>query len=287
MKFGNSDLKNSRRVGICLGASGAVVALLGSSPPRLVALASVTWPYGLWQHPGGPEPGPAAVARKMLSRARRQLGLPRSCPASVVIGPSLSDRMPAQVLAGSAGLLAQSGLSQVWVTTTDRAQDLQHEVTVAPGALGAAAADEEAGLAIGAALARLAPAAIPAPNRLAVPDIAPDEVPDIAPDGVQDVAPDEVQDAAPDEVQDAAPDWAPDVTPDEVQDAAPDWAPDVAPDEVQDAAPEITPVAAAAPEVASGDAPGIWPVTGYAGDPLPPSGDVDEPAKHSMTSHRK
>jgi hypothetical protein len=152
---------DGRGVGICLGTSGAVIAVVRSDPPRLVALGSVSWPYGLWQQ-SGPESGPAAVARRMLLRARRQLHLPRWCPVSVVIGPSLSDHTPDDVLAGSAGLLARAGLSQAWATAVDRAEALRREVTVATGALAAAATAEEASIAIGAALASLSPAAAPA-----------------------------------------------------------------------------------------------------------------------------
>ncbi len=152
--------RDSLGVGICLGVSGAVIALARSQPSRLVALASVSWPEGLWQHPF-PQSAPALVARRMLVRARRQLALPRWCPVSVVVGRSLSGHRPQDVLAASAGLLARANLSQAWVTTPDRADALRREAIVPPGPLGAAAANTEAGLAIGAAIASLAPPAAP------------------------------------------------------------------------------------------------------------------------------
>jgi len=168
-------------VGICLGVSGAVIALARSQPSRLVALASVSWPEGLWQHPF-PESGPATVARRMLVRARRQLALPRWCPVSVVIGRSLSGHRPQDVLAASAGLLARANLSQAWVTAPDRADMLRREAIVPPGALGPAATGAEAGLAIGAAIASLAPptATAPAVTTPVIPLIAMPPQPPVA-----------------------------------------------------------------------------------------------------------
>ncbi|WP_203911438.1 hypothetical protein, partial [Rhizocola hellebori] len=144
--------EDGRGVGICLGESGAVIAVARSHPPRLIALASVSWPHGQWR-----QPGPSATARRMLVRARRQLALPRWHPVSVVIGPSLAGQILDDTLAASAELFARAGWSQAWITTPDRAETLRRQVTVAPGELGAAAAGKEAGLAIGAALTSLAP----------------------------------------------------------------------------------------------------------------------------------
>jgi hypothetical protein len=143
-------------VGICLGASGAVIALTRSQPPRLIALADLGWPEGLWEHPF-PQSEPATVAKRILARARRQLALPRGCRLSVVIGPSLSRHLPQHVLARSAELLARAKLSQSNVIAAGEASALRLDLMATPGALAEAAATEEAALAIGAAIASLAP----------------------------------------------------------------------------------------------------------------------------------
>ncbi|MBX7266597.1 hypothetical protein KIF24_11470 [Micromonospora sp. Llam7] len=62
-------------VGVCLSAHGVVIAVVRDNPMRLAAVAEVA----------GGLAGPKPLSRR-LARARRQLGLPRWCSASMVDG---------------------------------------------------------------------------------------------------------------------------------------------------------------------------------------------------------
>ncbi|MBQ1047499.1 hypothetical protein KBX50_03220 [Micromonospora sp. C51] len=62
-------------VGVCLTGHGVVVAVVRGDPMRLAAVAEVT----------GSPAGARPLSRR-LARARRQLGLPRWCPTSMVDG---------------------------------------------------------------------------------------------------------------------------------------------------------------------------------------------------------
>lgn len=144
-----------RGVGVCVGLSGAVVAVISPDPVRLAGIASVTWPDDLW-HPGGTRTATTLTARRMLDRARRRLGIPRWQPVTVVIGPSLSQQAATNLLPRCAELLARAGLAQGLVFDQEQAAVLRRTVElVVDPRLGPAAAGDEAELATGAALAVL------------------------------------------------------------------------------------------------------------------------------------
>jgi hypothetical protein len=139
---------DNRAVGLCLGLDGATVVVIRPDPARLVAIATVAWPVGF-----GPS---ATVARRTLARTRSRLRLPRWHRISVVLGPSLSDRGgTAELLAGTAELLARCGLVQGWLITPQRAAGAAPSVAIPP-AMRDVATVTATRLAIGAAAAALA-----------------------------------------------------------------------------------------------------------------------------------
>jgi hypothetical protein len=147
---------DNRAVGLCLGLDGATVVVLRPNPARLVAIATVAWPAGL---------GPSApVARRTLARTRSRLRLPRWHRISVVLGPSLSEPAGAELLAGTAELLARCALVQGWLITPQRAAGAGQSVSVPPAMRDAAAATATR-LAIGAAVTALAPGQLAAARR--------------------------------------------------------------------------------------------------------------------------
>jgi hypothetical protein len=145
-------------------------------PLRLVAVATVTWPAELWWT-GAPPHAAMPAGRRVLTRARRRLGLPRWCPVAVVAGPSLSAGAPDPsagtpdwVSPHNAELLARAGLVVGWVIAPDRAEALRAGTPVAVAAeLAAAMAGVEAELAVGAAIAIL----LPPDSGTGVPGVAP------------------------------------------------------------------------------------------------------------------
>jgi hypothetical protein len=151
--------RDATGVGLCLGTTGAVLAVVRQYPMRLAAVATVTWPAQLWR----PDPTPAAMSagRRVLARARRQLGLPRYCPVAVVAGPSLSAAgTPDWVPVLGAQLLARAALVQGWTIAPNQAAALlraaTHLAVTAELAVALAGTDPE--LAVGAAIAALPPA---------------------------------------------------------------------------------------------------------------------------------
>jgi hypothetical protein len=135
-------------VGLVLVAGGAIVAVACRDPLRLAAVADVNWPR---------EPEVSPVARRMLARTRRRLGLPRWQPVNVVLGPSVAGPGydPAGLLASTAVLLARAGLAQAAVLAPERAGTLCRTPGVIIDPRLAPLMAGEAGLAAGAAIAAL------------------------------------------------------------------------------------------------------------------------------------
>ena len=146
-----------RGVGICLAAQGAVVAVVWPDPPRLAALASVSWTTGVLRPTA--RSGASATARRALVKVRRRLRLPRWCAVAVVVGPSLAN---SDVLPRSAYLLARAGLVQSCVTTPDHATRALSTMDLAVASrLARAVAEPHAGLAVAAAAVALLPGTEP------------------------------------------------------------------------------------------------------------------------------
>ncbi|MDG4825747.1 hypothetical protein O7635_28200 [Asanoa sp. WMMD1127] len=142
-------MKPAYAVGVCLTATGAVIAAVRTDPLRLAALAEVATPSGLWTSDAGGRP--AAAAGRTVARARRRLGLSRWCPVTVVGGPSLG----AEVAAGStATLLARAGLAVARVVEAERL-GLHTDGVAVDEPLRAALVDAEHALALAAALCML------------------------------------------------------------------------------------------------------------------------------------
>jgi hypothetical protein len=124
---------------------------------RLLAIAEVAWPPGLWLA-AGPDPVAGPEATRMLRRARRRLGLARWHPVAVVVDPSLAMTRPDENGATGALLLARAGLVQTSVTPAARAEALFATTPVVlDPRIAPAVADHGVQLALGAALAGLPP----------------------------------------------------------------------------------------------------------------------------------
>jgi hypothetical protein len=159
-------------VGVCLADDGAVIAVVRGGPSGLAVIASATWPSLL----SVPEPGSVraslpyggaslATARRMLARARRQLGLPRWQSVAVVLAPDLIDhRDTGSVRPRSAELLARAGLAQGWlVAPADASAHLRDNVLAAR--IASVLVNQRCELAVGAALASFRVVhALPAPS---------------------------------------------------------------------------------------------------------------------------
>ncbi|HEX6686001.1 MAG TPA: hypothetical protein VF062_24705 [Candidatus Limnocylindrales bacterium] len=153
-------------VGLCLDTRGAVIAVVRQNPLRVAAVATVTWPVALWR-PDPPSRDAMSAGRRVLAQARQRLRLPRWCPVVVVAGPSLSTGgTPDWVSSRGAELLARATLAQGWAITPEWAAKLLAGTHLAvPAELAAAMDGAEANLAVGAAIAAVAPAADPGKGR--------------------------------------------------------------------------------------------------------------------------
>jgi hypothetical protein len=158
-----------RAVGICLGRTGATLAVVEPTRSgwRLKTVAEVNWP--------GADPA-ARGAAQLLGRARRGLGLPRLHAVAVTAAPGTGGDIEGRT-AGM--LLARAGLVRGWtIDPPTAARAASGENTVAATEAGRLAA----GAAIAAATPMNPPPRIPEPQPEPEPEPQPQPEPEPQPD---------------------------------------------------------------------------------------------------------